>query len=64
MIYDISENSITTCYDTFSRELNSLHNNNKMEEDEKNIKDIQKKIALINTILNNLNKLKLLIKIK
>lgn len=64
MIYDISENSITTCYDTFSRELNSLHNNNRMEEDEKNIKEIQKKIAVINTILNNLNKLKLLIKIK
>lgn len=64
MIYDISENSIISCYDTFSRELNSLHNNNKMEEDDKNIKEIQKKIALINTILNNLNKLKLLIKIK
>ena len=65
MIYDISEQSITNCYDTFTRELNSLHNNNnKVEPDDKAQKELQRKIAVINTILNNLNKFKTLIKIK
>ena len=65
MIYDISEQSITNCYDTFTRELNSLHNNNnKAEPDDKIQRELQRKIAVINTILNNLNKFKTLIKIK
>lgn len=63
-MYDLSDKSINDCLDVFVRELQKLHNEIRAEEDEKNIKDIQKKIALINTILNNLNKLKLLIKIK
>ena len=60
MIYDLTEQSITNCYDTFTRELNSLHNNNnKADEDEKQIqKDIQRKITILNAILTSLSKLK------
>lgn len=63
-MYDLSDKSINDCLDVFVRELQKLHNETRTEEDAKNIKEIQKKIALINTILNNLNKFKILIKIK
>lgn len=63
-MYDLSDKSINDCLDVFVRELQKLHNETRTEEDDKNIKEIQKKIALINTILNNLNKFKILIKIK
>jgi ribosomal protein L29 len=63
-MYDLSDKSLNDCLDVFVRELQKLHNELRTEEDDKNIKEIQKKIALINTILNNLNKFKVLIKIK
>ena len=63
-MYDLSDKSINDCLDVFVRELQKLHNETRTEEDDKNIKEIQKKIALINTILNNLSKFKILIKIK
>jgi len=58
MIYDITEQSLTNSYDTFSRELINLYNNIKTEEDVKNQKELQKKISIINNILNCLMKLK------
>jgi hypothetical protein len=63
-MYDLSDKSLNDCLDVFIREIQKIHNEMRTEEDEKIQRELQKKIALINTILNNLNKLKLLIKIK
>ena len=63
-MYDLSEKSLNDCLDVFVRELQRLHNDLRCEEDEKIQKDFQKRIAVINTLLNNFNKYKNLIKIK
>ena len=42
-MYDLSDKSINDCLDVFVRELQKLHNETRTEEDDKNIKEIQKK---------------------
>ena len=62
-MFDITEQSITNLYDTFSRELLNLYTNIKTEPDTKNQKELQKKISIITNILSCLMKYKNLIKI-
>jgi len=62
-MYDLSEKSLNDCLDVFIREIQKIHNEMRTEPDDKIQKELQKKVIIINTIINNLNKIKNLIKI-
>jgi len=62
-MYDLSEKTLNDCLDVFIREFQKIHNEMRTEPDDKIQKELQKKVIIINTIINNLNKIKNLIKI-